>query len=268
MDTFTIPLKFEDRRMAVGRNSLTNLASAPTWVDVWSALELNRIPDASSLAQLALPQFHILADAAPFGELITALWQAVRIELAQTPGISAPKLAFCNETASLPAALRAPSADTSISGQGLPAREQPLGIPGYFDAIGPSARVADLESAPPTPDAMRAFSRAGLARISWNRRALLYPPWRRVPLATFRSVPSRVSPLFRLRVELCADGALCLARAARLAYKWATSRGISRFWEWILHGAMTQYARRPWGSIINREPRAFITLLLQGVLAF
>ena len=155
------PVHFTDWGDTVIRTSLTNLANPDTWLAVWETLQTHRIPDPPTLARISLLEIRMLADPSPFGELIQALWQAVRIELAYTTSTTTPIVAFRQNISSLPEALRAPNAELTAIGQDFADSKLDIGLPSNFDTMGPMARVVALQEATPDSQQMLRFLSTG-----------------------------------------------------------------------------------------------------------
>ena len=163
-DPAVIPDRFVEWRDLTVRAALTNLANPDTWVSTWHALENHRIPDAQSLARVSHIELQTLADSSPLGELMTNLWQAVRIELARGQSLAEPFITFRHNIEALPEALRAPNAEVTAFGADFSAAKLDIGLPDDFDALGPAARITALQNATPDSQQLLRFLSSGAQR--------------------------------------------------------------------------------------------------------
>ena len=84
-----------------------------------------------------------------FADLISAHCQAARVEMAGTPGITDPILAFLGDGAASPEALRAKTAARHGVGLEVADSKSELAIPPDSDSMAPASRGAELQVAMP-----------------------------------------------------------------------------------------------------------------------
>ena len=156
-----VPVEFTEWRDIVSRASLTDLANPDTWLAAWNALALHRIPDARTLSRVSILEIQTIAEVSPFGDLITPLWQAVRLEQAQEIGTPTPVVALRANLDSIPEALRAPSVELSQVGTEYEESKIALGLPANFDNLPPMARINALQGVTPDSQHLLRFLSAG-----------------------------------------------------------------------------------------------------------
>ena len=156
-----LPNKLTEWITLIAKYSLNTLADYATWVPSLQFLEDNKITNPVSLSNISLVSFNEIADGSPFADLLTSLYQAVRLEFASAKGVTPLSLRFRENNFSLVHALRAKNVEESTFGIELANHKEALGLPENYENLGPAARITALQNATPDSQRLLRFLSAG-----------------------------------------------------------------------------------------------------------
>ena len=148
-----IPQRLSEWRDIIAKYSLNSLTDYHDWIPVVEWLETKDLSTPAKFSEISLPEFTSISDESPLRDLLSSLWQAVRIEFNPAKGVTPLTLNFRRKNFSLVEALRANNVETSAFGTDLKASQDALGLPDSFLKLGPKARILALQNT--TPDSQQ-----------------------------------------------------------------------------------------------------------------
>ena len=152
-----MPTHLTEWRTILTRYSLNQLADYSTWTLVIQFVIEQRIAGPGTLAEVNLAGIESLSISSPYGELIRALWQAVKLEFAAEKGLTPFAMQFRTKDFSLVEALRAQNVEESEFGLALAAAAEDLQLPENFSRLGPKARIIALQNIAPDSQPLLRF---------------------------------------------------------------------------------------------------------------
>ena len=156
-----IPPQFMEWRDIIAKYSLHAVVSYSTWVPIIQFLVDEKISTPQILSELTNAELNLWIKDSPWAELISSLWQSVRIEFHVTTDVNKLSLTFRNNNYTLVEALKSGSSSDSTFATEISESKADLGLPSAFEKLGPAAKINALQQATPDSQHLLRFLSAG-----------------------------------------------------------------------------------------------------------